>query len=48
MHRGNLAFLDNEPDWLTHSHGVDPETDMAVGAKAAILGTFVNNAIERT
>ena len=47
MHRKTWISY-NEPDWLTHSHGVDPETDKAVGAKAAMLGTFVNNAIERT
>jgi uncharacterized protein (DUF302 family) len=38
----------NEPSWLAKRHGAGPETDKAVGAMSAMLGTIVKNAIERT
>jgi uncharacterized protein (DUF302 family) len=37
----------NEPSWLAKRHGAGPETDKAVGAMSAMLGTIVKNAIER-
>ena len=36
----------NEPSWIAKRHGAGPETDKAVGAMAAMLGTIVKNAIE--
>ena len=38
----------NERSWLAKRHGAGPETDKAVGAMSAMLGTIVKNAIERT
>ena len=37
----------NEPSWLAKRHGAGPETDKAVGAMSAMLGTIVKNATER-
>ncbi len=38
----------NERSWLAKRHGAGPQTDKAVGAMSAMLGTIVKNAIERT
>ena len=37
----------NEPSWIAKRHGTCPETDKAVGAMSAMLGTIVKNAIRR-